>query len=391
MWNKYSLSFDTLIRLFILNYIKSLLLHFFSYIFNFLISHTKKKNRFLFVSFSGGYYDNLKYFSEYVEKNHSNNEVIWLASGCMREYTGKSYPIYSIRGFYYLLSSSRVIVNGWSNLFSYIHFSNDVCIVQLWHGLPIRCVGKDDKWISKNELHRMLKCAKQWSIFTTTGISSIDYISKAFSLNDNVVKATGFARFDAFINEKKSSMMDMKHHLGLSDFDEVILYAPTWRPYNDKYELDYEKFNNILIEINQVLIVKEHPNSNKISKNNYSNIIFDLYDVDIQDLLMLSDVLITDYSSITVDFSFLGKRTIFFCYDYDKYLSEVGLYINLKSEFPADFTQKLDDLLDKLKCRNIELENLSNSNYKYHDLLDENNSSRIFLEIENYLSTLSNE
>ena len=115
---------------------------------------------------------------------------------------------------------------------------------------------------------------------------------------------------------------------------------------------------------------------------NLSNIIFDMSHVDVQDLLLVSDLLITDYSSIAADYSLLQRPIIYFCYDYQKYQELVGLYLDLKLDNPNNFAATEDEL-----CRLInspELLQPNDVNY-FHDNVDAKSSQRIFEEINSFL------
>jgi len=369
------------------NFIKRILYVLFSIFFNALSRFTRKNDRFLFVSFSGGYYDNLKYFDKYVRENKPDTRIVWLSSGDMSLYEGEYHNLFSLSGIKYLLTSNIILLNGWSTMFSYLKFPRNVCVVQLWHGLPVRCIGNDDKWINKSTLKDMLRCSIQWSLFTSTTKSSIGYLSKAFSISPDIISNTGFARCDMFLSISAQEILVLRKNLELKTFNNIMLYAPTWRPYVDNYEIDFSLLNNALKKNNDVLIVKMHPNSRNIPEANLSNVVFDLNNTDVQDLLVISDCLITDYSSIAADFSLMKRPILYFCYDYEKYEQNVGLYIDMKEAFKDSLITTLEKLTFYIKSQKWEEQNKCVG--IFHDQIDCNSSERIFEQISKQIGTLN--
>src|SRR5699024_10965402 len=117
-----------------------------------------------------------------------------------------------------------------------------------------------------------------------------------------------------------------------------ILYAPTWRENNnlDSY-LNLNQIKNSLKK-NQILIFRgHHAVVKKLGHFQFDDHIVDmtLYPK-VNDLLAIADVLITDYSSIMIDYSILERPIILYLCDYESYSSYRGLYFNLKEKFPEN-------------------------------------------------------
>lgn len=169
---------------------------------------------------------------------------------------------------------------------------------------------------------------------------------------------------------------------------KIILYAPTFREtlkYNNFLEFfDIKKFNEELGE-DYVLIIRLHPKINEFF--NESSILFDSLISDNvinctdyeneQDLLLLSDILITDYSSIMIEFSFLKKPSIFFAYDLERYLKEErGFYYNYKN-VPGPIVYNTNELIKIIKGLNFDYNKIEDFiNYQF-DFSDSNSSKRI--------------
>ena len=169
-----------------------------------------------------------------------------------------------------------------------------------------------------------------------------------------------------------------------------ILYAPTFREdvrYNNIFDyFDVDKFQKELGD-EYSLIIRLHPRvfdydkdnsiSNKLSK--LDNTIINCTDYENeQDLLLISDMLITDYSSIMIDFGLLRKPIIFYAYDLENYLNnERGFYLDYNKDLPGPIVENMDDLVGIIKDNNYDYDRLDKFlNYEF-DYLDSNSSKRI--------------
>ena len=135
-------------------------------------------------------------------------------------------------------------------------------------------------------------------------------------------------RYDIFTNKKLQIFINnIKEDLQLNKFSKLILYAPTWRDRNkfweDKLISDkwLEKINNICKKNNCLFLIKPHPNQKLKLYKSFSNIkILISFPYDVEELLALTDILITDYSSIFVDFMIKNNNPIlFYMPDYKHY------------------------------------------------------------------------
>ena len=109
-----------------------------------------------------------------------------------------------------------------------------------------------------------------------------------------------------------------------------------------------------------ILLFKPHPSSEKIDLSQYNHIKSVDPNVDIMDLLVITDILITDYSGVTYDFLITMRPIIFFAYDLDKYLMERGMYYDYETFVPGPIVKTGDELLIKLK-------NVSHWDKKYEE------------------------
>lgn len=204
---------------------------------------------------------------------------------------------------------------------------------------------------------------------------------------------TGFARWDALIDKSKDKSV------------KKIFVMPTWRGwldsvprdefvktmYYDNYMklLNSKKLNNLLISNNVILEFFLHPKFKEYTSNfksNLSNIkILDFNKVQVNEKLMESSLLITDYSSVSWDMHYLNKPVLFYQFDYQDYMNLTGSYIDIKKNLFGNSSSTIDELIDQVQMvikNNFvpeeKFEILRDKNFAF---IDVNNSKRIFEEI----------
>lgn len=166
----------------------------------------------------------------------------------------------------------------------------------------------------------------------------------------------------------------LKQVLGIQNDKKVILYAPTYRERGDVVlPFDPEKLAGCLND-EYVIIAKLHY-LNRL-KDKYKNVIDCTEYGEIADLMKISDILISDYSSLILDFALLNKPIVLFQYDYFNYMQERGVYFNFEDYLPAN--QIVDREIDLYR---LDWQNLSGDNRKlietFYPLEDGNSTRRI--------------
>jgi CDP-glycerol glycerophosphotransferase (TagB/SpsB family) len=164
----------------------------------------------------------------------------------------------------------------------------------------------------------------------------------------------GYPRNDIFFkDEDELDLMfcDRKiYEIAKKSFKKVILYMPTHRENQTKLNLDFQKLNQKLQEIDAIFILKLHPFMLDYYKNSgdleYSNLFFHNAHGDIYPILKYVDTLVSDYSSVVYDFLLLDREVIFYNYDMDEYLKNVSLLFDY-DEFSPGVKVKTQDELEK--------------------------------------------
>jgi|TARA_Y100000031_G_scaffold156990_1_gene214753 CDP-glycerol glycerophosphotransferase (TagB/SpsB family) len=350
--------------------------------------------------------DNSKYFFLYLLKNKTNEKPIWITQNKrviqeIKDLGGTVYHNLSIFGIHYILLAKYLV---WSTRRSdVLFFNNHRTIINLWHGTFSKKIVYD---YSGKSVKNTFIISNLWSklvigfvhedvdIISTTSDFFMPIMQSAFNNHNTYI--TGQPRNDLFFQAEK---IDFKKKLGLQN-NYVISYMPTHRKYGKG------KQNPIIFEKNKEaeryfhdnkikILIKVHPNmSSKMVVNNPSILnVSDLVN-DPQELLYITDLLITDYSSCVIDYLLLDRPIIFYLYDDYEKVEENDLYFKLEDHAPGGITNNEPKLLIEIKKA------FSNEDYfldkrqemlklfnKYNDGLS---SERMYRRIKN-LNNLNNQ
>ena len=184
---------------------------------------------------------------------------------------------------------------------------------------------------------------------------------------DEMVMKRGFkAREDSFLecgrpcsdelfHATETDRIKMRNRLGISDGKKVILYAPTWRDsadggasYTIKPPIDFKRWEQELGN-DYIVLFRAHHITTKILNVDFNDFVRDVSSYrEVNDLLMVSDILISDYSAILTDYAILDRPVLCFAYDYEEYLKERGTYFDLEAEMPNKPCRTEEELLDRI-------------------------------------------
>ena len=212
------------------------------------------------------------------------------------------------------------------------------------HGMTgIKKQGNDLK--QSNKSFRSVKQEKFDRIFLE-GRKEIHILTQAWDIPKEVFVTTGFPRNDELVRVTSEDISQLKQKMNIPVGKKVILYAPTFR--GNIYQgfsmlpFDGEKLINSFDE-NTYLIYKLHPLLKNICLPQHPRII-DMFNEDTHELFALSDLLISDFSSIVFDYSILNKTMYFYVPDLNDYLKDVGCYVNIDL-FPGKICKNIDELI----------------------------------------------
>src|SRR5690625_1261470 len=158
------------------------------------------------------------------------------------------------------------------------------------------------------------------------------------------------------------------------------MYAPTYRdgefnPVNLQIDLEqiYEHFKH-----DYVLFLRLHPAVNSKFRNKYPDFIYNVSNYfSINHLLLGTDILITDYSSIPFEFSLLNKPMIFYTYDLETYRNERGLWGNFTEIVPGPIVNTTEELIEEIKQNEFDTEKIKQFSNEWNEYCHGNSSEKL--------------
>lgn len=286
----------------------------------------------------------------------------------------------------------------------YLYPKKEQVFVQCWHGTPLKRLGCDLEHFDNvlNTMEGMKKRykieASKFSYFISPSKFASEKFISAWNLKEigkeNIIIEEGYPRNDFLFNYTEQDANKIKKELGIeNETRKTILYAPTYRSnqhetgvgYTYKEEVDFEKLKQAIGDKYIVLFRPHYFIANAFDFEKYKGFVYNVSDIDdVNELYIISDMLITDYSSVFFDYANLKRPMIFYMYDLEHYRDKSnGFYIDLK-ELPGNIVKTQEELekeilaLDKSFVYSQEYKKF---NEKYNYLDDGNASKRVIEKI----------
>jgi len=354
----------------------------------FIIFCKLKPNRVLFLSDVRDVLDgNLKFLYDVVAEEEYEKIVLLKADRRYKRSFSEKFKL-----VYFLSTSKYILLDDYSKGISLMKVRKNQEVCQLWHGAgAFKKFGysrSDQKRRRKEDGHKNYTKA----IVTSKEIKWC--YSEAFGIDEDNVYVTGFPRTDVFFQQQyiENKQKELYEEYPFLKEKKVILFAPTYRgnslkrAYYDFEQLDLEKIYNELHK-DYVFIFKWHPGVFQNLKNDklefnfdqYKDFYYDLSDNrDINDLLLVTDVLVTDYSSVIFDYSLLNKPVVYFNYDFEEYEQDRGLYFPFEDYVYGEISLNCDLLIEAIKKENLMPEKRKRFMEKFMIACDGNSTKKTY-------------
>src|SRR5699024_4656733 len=354
------------------------------FIYKYVFKKLKPKSHWIFFeSFQGkGYSDNPKYIYEYMNSQGYKFKYIWsMLQSTNIPFKNTQVKRLSLRYYYYLARSRYWVLN--SRLPNYIEKSEDNLYLQTWHGTPLKRLAGDMEQVhmpnTTTEKYKKNFYAEtqKWDYLVSPNNYSTEIFTNAFWFNKEFLE-TGYPRNDILYNKNNDRDINhLKSKMNLPLDKKIILYAPTWRD-NEFYGKGKYKFNlkldleRLRREVGNEYIVILRMHYLVATQMDISNFEWFAYDMsfysDIGELYLISDLLITDYSSVFFDYANLKRPILFYTYDIDVYRDTLrGFYIDMEKEVPGPMLKTTEDIINSIQ--NLE-EVLQQYNQRYQLFYD---------------------
>lgn len=305
----------------------------------------------IFVSFMGkGFNDSPKVIYDYMkaQPEYSSFRCVWAFEHPEKYPNLETVKIDTPAYFKTALKAKYWITN--TNIERGLRFKKkNQVYLNTWHGIALKHIGNDVE--GRNDFN-----------FDTVDhlVVSGDHDEKvwksAFNADEKTYLRCGMPRNEELWLATEDRKKDMRKKLGLPEDKKVILYAPTWRESTDggkSYEIKPPiHFDMWKKELGNeyVVLFRAHHQTTKVLGVQYDEFVRDASDYPaVNDLMIASDMLITDYSAIAFDYSVLCKPMFIYAYDYETYLAERGTYFDIDERYPNKSCRTEDELLRRIK------------------------------------------
>lgn len=334
-------------------------------------------NLILFSSYSGTKFnDNPFEIFEYLDKNEYDYTLVYAfrSRGMVRAFN-KAYPQHlairynSLQHYYYLNKAGYWIFNYKTP--SYFKKKPETIFLQTWHGIPLKKLGNDIDNL-KQTFYRSQQTYKQMAQSYTDEGKKIDYflmpspyalkhLQSAFKLPDKKLLKYEYPRNELLYNYSKKDVNKLKADLKLPSNKKIILYAPTWRDDNYSLLTGY-RAKDFLLDFSQleklsskyIILYRPH----YLIDNPISSLPKNVYDVstypDSSELYIISDILVTDYSSVYFDYALLKRPIYFYMKDLNLYQNQLrGFYIDIDKDLPNDYYTDQAKLIEDINHKHV--------------------------------------
>ena len=288
----------------------------------------------------------------------------------------KKYSLFNPIAIYHLATAKYWFSD--STFFSFLKTKKGQKNIQLWHAAG--AFKKFGLSIENNKKY-----------YIDLAIISSDKISwcyqEAFGIEKEKVKNLGIPRADIFFKEEEKNKVKKRFFDKYKKLQnkKIILYAPTFRDNdkgNFKLKLELRKMKEKLEDLNYKVLLRLHPRikQNNINIDNKFSFNFSEYD-NVSDLLIISDILISDYSSIIFEFSIMKKPILFYSYDVEEYIKDRGFYYNYYEFIPNKINYTTEEVIDSILNKKWDLERIEKFAKYFFNPFDGNSTERVLKEI----------
>lgn len=283
--------------------------------------------------------------------------------------------------FYYMLRSKYIVNN---SRFPYFVTVNPRSVfMQTWHGTPLKRLGLDQEEVympnTTTQRYKMniLRSSSEWDYMISQNSFSSERFCSAFGVDSDKIIEIGYPRDDILslgTVEKDARIKSIKQSLNIPLDKKVLLYAPTFRDddtngkkYRHTLPFDINNFADEIGDEYVVVLRLHYLISQTLGENTKHPRVVDASNYnDITQLYLISDVMVTDYSSVMFDFSITRRPMLFYMYDIVNYRDKLrGFYFEIDT-LPGPIISSYFDFVEAVK--NIDTINV-HYQQKYDDFV----------------------
>ncbi|WP_062108591.1 CDP-glycerol glycerophosphotransferase family protein [Bacillus niameyensis] len=334
--------------------------------------------------------DNLAFVHKEMLEKYPQYKPYYLFKKFDSSLKGKvSYIFHMIHACYQIATSRYFIIDDFYFPIYVIKPRKGVEIVQLWHSAgAFKKFGLstvDKPFGPSRDYLKHVAIHGNYSKAYVSSSEVIPFFAEAFNMPEEKIYPLGVPRTDYFYSKDVIANLRADFFAAFPELKgkKILLYAPTFRGkshYQDEFELpfDVNKMAEQLGE-NYALLIHLHPYMQatdlKLGANRFAVHIKDAFVI--EELLAVSDLLITDYSTVFFDYSLLGRPIIFYPYDLEDYIRSRDFYYSYEDLIPGPMVTDTDSLIHLIKERAYSTKEVSEFRERFFDHHDGRAAERI--------------
>lgn len=292
---------------------------------------------------------------------------------------------------YELATSKTILLDDFYPMVYPLKIRKKAELVQLWHAVGAfktfgySRIGRPGGPSLKSKNHRNYTKA----IVSSKNVAK--HYAEGFGIDKDFVVSTGIPRTDIFFDKEYQEQVrnDLYEQYPFMKEKKVIMFAPTFRGNGQSsahYPMEVLNLERLYHELKDeyIFIFKIHP----FVKNDfsipyeYSDFFYDFSEYrEINDLLFVTDLLITDYSSVCFEYALLNKPMLFFAYDIEQYVQKRDFYYNFRSFIPGPLVKNTQQIIEKIQTQDYKMEKIEPFIKYFFDDFDGKSSARVVDQI----------
>lgn len=254
--------------------------------------------------------------------------------------------------YLYHLASSKILINNVS-FPEYFKRKNGQIYLNTWHGTPLKYLGKDIKDVTLFHGNGSRNFVQTTHLLFPNSHTKKIILEKydVDGLYNGTLLDLGYPRIDFSLETSESELKIIKNKLGIKNSKPIVFYAPTWRGDHSSAFFDFDRLEadlKLIASMNvQLLFRAHHMIEKKIRNTNLSKYLAN-ETIDTNKILSITDILITDYSSIFFDYFALMRPIIYYIYDVEDYVDKRGIYIEF-NQLAGKVAKNQKELIQHIK------------------------------------------
>lgn len=295
--------------------------------------------------------------------------------------------------FPYLLGKADYIfVDDFHPLLYTVKFRKSQEIIQLWHAVgAFKTVGFSRTGKKGGPFFDSVNHRNYTKAFVSSE-NDVPFYGEAFGIKEQNIIPTGVPRTDILFDEEyeKEITKKMEEYLPIIKGKKVILFAPTFRGNGHRsahypfFKIDFTRLAHYCKENNAVVLFKMHPfvkNTLNIPEQ-YKNYFVDISDFrEVNDILFITNILISDYSSLVYEFAVFKRPMLFYAFDLEDYITSRDFYEPYQNFVPGKIVETFSDLIESLYNNDFEEEKIPGFLDKHFKYTDGKSSERVVRRI----------